>query len=680
MNTLRYYLLFNPDLKKLNMSELKESYSNSLIDNLRITSIDSFFKKYKDFDINLYKKLNKEIENKAMIDILIHKHLNNNLIYFNDEKEEKEEKNKQKKRLAHIFVHFFKIGGGESYISNFNKYNNYFEETLFINKNYPNNTLFNINCKIIYYNNYLELNNHLLNYDIILDHQLYWFEYKISNEAFLNISSNHIIRIIHGVPIHFTNITPFNFYYSIELYKEYKSDISWNNHIKIYNNIGIKNNNIIPKKFNMNNINIAIVGRINTEKISENFLKKLITFSNKNLKYMFNFYGIIDDSYSNIFLKIISKNRNLIYHGLIEPTNISSVYLNNDILLHPSKYEAGATAVLEAMSYGLPIICRNIAGLPNAVGEKYNFLCNSDNELLEKILCINDNNYEEISKNNILKIKNENNELLMENLISTIKIIHNYETQNDIPNIIHYVFGLEIQKEEFPFVFYLSIYSNYLINKPDIIYFHYQHLPYGYWWEKAKIYLSLNYINTSNLTWGKKKIKKFAHKADKIRLEMLLKYGGIYMDIDTITYKPYKNLLKYDFVIGIQEEKLYCNAILFSKKNNIFIKEWIKEYEKHFLPDGWCEASVHLPYKIYENIENKDNILILEKECFYIPGYEHTEDIFEKNLEIDKELYTLHFWNTYSKKYYINIQNFDWANTNNSLYSKLMKNVLRFKN
>jgi hypothetical protein len=87
-----------------------------------------------------------------------------------------------------------------------------------------------------------------------------------------------------------------------------------------------------------------------------------------------------------------------------------------------------------------------------------------------------------------------------------------------------------------------------------------------------------------------------------------------------------------------------------------------------------------LPYKIYENIENKDNILILEKECFYIPGYEHTEDIFEKNLEIDKELYTLHFWNTYSKKYYINIQNFDWANTNNSLYSKLMKNVLRFKN
>ena len=134
------------------------------------------------------------------------------------------------------------------------------------------------------------------------------------------------------MPIHFTNITPFNFYYSIELYKEYKSDISWNNHIKIYNNIGIKNNNIIPKKFNMNNINIAIVGRINTEKISENFLKKLITFSNKNLKYMFNFYGIIDDSYSNIFLKIISKNRNLIYHGLIEPTNISSVYLNNDIL------------------------------------------------------------------------------------------------------------------------------------------------------------------------------------------------------------------------------------------------------------------------------------------------------------------------------------------------------------
>ena len=197
-------------------------------------------------------------------------------------------------------------------------------------------------------------------------------------------------------------------------------------------------------------------------------------------------------------------------------------------------------------------------------------------------------------------------------------------------NIIHYIYGLKKQDAEFPFVYYLSILSNHIINKPLKIYFHYQYLPYGKWWDNAKKLVSLNYINCTDMYWGNKKIIKYAHKADKIRLEMLLKYGGVYMDIDTITYRPYNDLLKYkkelslnsgsslfsvgnfikyNFVIGIQEEDygedkstLLCNAILFSTKNNIFIKKWIEQYEKHFIPDGWCEASVHLPYKIYSDI------------------------------------------------------------------------------
>ena len=31
--------------------------------------------------------------------------------------------NNKQLTLAHIFVHFFKIGGGECYLQNFNKYN-----------------------------------------------------------------------------------------------------------------------------------------------------------------------------------------------------------------------------------------------------------------------------------------------------------------------------------------------------------------------------------------------------------------------------------------------------------------------------------------------------------------------------------------------------------------------------
>ena len=42
-----------------------------------------------------------------------------------------------------------------------------------------------------------------------------------------------------------------------------------------------------------------------------------------------------------------------------------------------------------------------------------------------------------------------------------------------IPNIIHFVFGLKEQKEEFLFCYYISILSSKLVNNPEKIYFHY---------------------------------------------------------------------------------------------------------------------------------------------------------------------------------------------------------------
>ena len=67
--------------------------------------------------------------------------------------------------------------------------------------------------------------------------------------------------------------------------------------------------------------------------------------------------------------------------------------------------EAGATVVLEAMSYGIPIIARKCNGIINAVGnDNTKYLGSYDNELFDKLLLINKNNYENISKKNILKV------------------------------------------------------------------------------------------------------------------------------------------------------------------------------------------------------------------------------------------------------------------------------------
>lgn len=716
MNDIKYFIHFNPQFKNLNISEIKKKFNENLKTNEFIYSVDTFFKKYPSFSINEYKNKTNQVKNMNITDTLLYFHtidnINNtnninitnsvNIINYENINENIDKlilsidniyDNNNNLNICHIFVHFFEVGGGESYLSNFSK-NIYFNQTLFINSNYPHNTLSTYNCNKILYNSYDELNLLLKtnNFDIILDHQLYWFNFNITQTVFNEINKNKIIRITHGVPIHFKNITDLNYYYSIELYNEKKHHISWNNHLKFYVNIGVDTQHInklnIVKKLDLNNVNVIVIGRINEEKVSKEFLKQSIEFIKTHNNYNFCFYGQIDQSYSNYFLLSINNVKNIKWGGIIEPNNMKNIYLENDILIHPSKFEAGATVILEAMSYGLPVIARNTSGVIYALNDTY-FLCNTEKEMFDKLLSININNYYDYSCKNIDKIKQYNDKnILLPKLYNEIRLINHINNYNEnIPNIIHYIYGFKKQTEDFPFIYYISILSNKIINKPDIIFFHYQYEPFGYWWDKIKCILHLNYIDTTTLYWGKKKIIKYAHKADKIRMDMLYKYGGVYMDIDTITYKSYHNLLKNNFVIGIQEENygldkitLYCNAILLSKPGNIFLKKWIDLYENDFNPNGWSESSIFLPGKILSTLSRDElnAITILNKNVFYWYLYNETNKIFEETeeTEINNNLLTLHLWNSFSEVYYKSYNDFESSLNKNSIYSLLLKNLL----
>ena len=238
------------------------------------------------------------------------------------------------------------------------------------------------------------------------------------------------------------------------------------------------------------------------------------------------------------------------------------------------------------------------------------------------------------------------------------------EKNNKIPNIIHYVYGFKEQKEEFDLYKYLSIKSAYDINKPDKIYFHYYHEPYGYYWDKIKEYLTLEKVIPPNEIYGNK-IYHYAHQADIVRLQKLIEYGGIYLDIDTITLKSFNNLLKYDFIMGIQtnsdDTKIYglCNAVILSKKNSDFALKWLESY-KSFRSKGrdeyWDEHSVLMPLelsKIYS-----DTIKILNSNSFFYPLWYTIDDIiFNENIDINeykkiiKNNYVIHLWDTYSNKH-----------------------------
>ena len=252
---------------------------------------------------------------------------------------------------------------------------------------------------------------------------------------------------------------------------------------------------------------------------------------------------------------------------------------------------------------------------------------------------------------------------------------------NKIPNIQHFIFGLQEQNEPFMFAYYLSVYSASKVNNPDKIYFYYHWEPYGEWWNKLKEIPNIELVKVDLPTHiGEHKLYKTAHRADQLRMEVLWEKGGVYMDIDTISVKPYHYLLENDVVLGKEMDPHrpiqngICNAVMFSKPNSLFFKTWRELYPKTFNPNGWREASIVLPEQIAKQLPML--LKLVEADYFFLPNYTEVNKIFSIEYDIPENLTILHYWETFSIPYLRNIKGWDWAkNNSHTLFGKIMNKI-----
>jgi mannosyltransferase OCH1-like enzyme len=320
---------------------------------------------------------------------------------------------------------------------------------------------------------------------------------------------------------------------------------------------------------------------------------------------------------------------------------------------------------------------------------------------------ISQNNEVNISQNNEVNISQNNKNFISNNLeivnINNFPGKKNYNIENinikkkdinienKIPNIIHFIYGLKEQISEFELYRYISIKSAYDVNKPDKIYFYYYYEPYGYWWDKIKVYLTLVKIEPPTEIYGNK-LYHYAHQSDIIRLQKLIEYGGIYLDIDTICLRPFTDLLHYDFVMGEQNNQDYnstyglCNAVILSSPNAEFPKKWLESY-KTFKSKGrdsyWDEHSVLKPLLL--SYIYTENIKILKYNSFFYPlWYDIHDIIFNDIYKIDdykniiNNNYCIHLWDTYSSNYLKNLTE-KTIFENNTLYNIFSRKFLKNK-
>jgi hypothetical protein len=236
----------------------------------------------------------------------------------------------------------------------------------------------------------------------------------------------------------------------------------------------------------------------------------------------------------------------------------------------------------------------------------------------------------------------------------------------DIPNCFHFVFGLHPQTAPLHLAHYLCLESCRRVYRPDAIYLHYRHEPYGEHWERIRPYLTLRpvaegahapdtrrYQDTEEGRYIEQAGWVYAHEADFIRLQILLEFGGIYADMDTLFVQPMpQRLFGHDFVLG-EESPLpdadgvlrpsLCNALMLSRPGAAFPVRWLQRMAEVF--DGtWSRHSCQEAAQLWSAMP--EAVRVVPQRYFYrhAPTRDGVRALLE-TLDPDfRDVYSLHLW------------------------------------
>jgi hypothetical protein len=214
-----------------------------------------------------------------------------------------------------------------------------------------------------------------------------------------------------------------------------------------------------------------------------------------------------------------------------------------------------------------------------------------------------------------------------------------------IPNVMHFVFGMteDFGGKPFSLIHYLSIKSALTLNRPDDAVLWCRFVPTGYWWQKAAALVDVRYAGDVNERYGTP-LAVYAHRADIVRLEKLIEYGGIYIDLDVICIKSFEPLLRFDCVWGEEESAdLLCNGVILAARNSEFLHLCLEAW-REFQPWMWNEISCGSPAQLAR--QRQELIHVEDRYAFHWPPWreEYAVSMFTESANDWPPAYCRHLW------------------------------------
>lgn len=231
---------------------------------------------------------------------------------------------------------------------------------------------------------------------------------------------------------------------------------------------------------------------------------------------------------------------------------------------------------------------------------------------------------------------------------------------NRIPKILHYTFGMasDFGGKPWSLAHHVCLKSAVERISPDRTHFYYEFEPNGPWWELSRNLVTPIKIEAPREIFGRP-LNHVSHRADVVRLQKLIQYGGIYLDADVLVHRSFDELLNCKAVLGQEgsdEDAGLANAVILAEQRSSFLIRWLEEYRSfRGGPPGtklWNAHSVHLPKKLARDYPSE--ITVLPPTAFFWPIWteEHLQWIFASTRPIPSAgAYANHLWENFAWKY-----------------------------
>jgi len=200
-----------------------------------------------------------------------------------------------------------------------------------------------------------------------------------------------------------------------------------------------------------------------------------------------------------------------------------------------------------------------------------------------------------------------------------------------VPNIIQYVI-LTRSIRSFGFTDYVSVISALKNQNPEQIWIHCNRDPVGHWWDELVQNISWHRLRVIHVDIptriGHISIDNPDHATDIVKMRILLKYGGIYIDTDILIIQNMDPLRRYHAVFGQEAAMKLSPAIILAEPNSTFLQLVLDNYHTDYHP---LDPDYNIGLVPYRLAQANPKIVFLEVHDLVAPGFSKTHLLFSDN-------------------------------------------------